>query len=113
MDIKLTTRICGPEGTYDPGAEMLGLDDDKARALIAANSAVEIARRSKETATARPGETASTAERESATVRKKIELAMKGSRGARKTVKEASAEPEIKAAYDHSAHPNALVTTNP
>lgn len=66
MDIKLTTLMCGPEGSFPPGTELLGLDDDKARELIAAHSAVEITRRVKETATARPGETTTVAEQAAA-----------------------------------------------
>lgn len=63
MDIKLTTLMCGPGGTFQPGTELLGYPDAEAKALIAAGSAFEIVRQPREDTTARPSEIATTARR--------------------------------------------------
>jgi hypothetical protein len=77
MHIKHLTLMSGPAGTFPIGHER-DIDDAEGRDLVAGGYAVEVKRRAPETATARPGETATAAEQEAAKHLKNIATAGKG-----------------------------------
>lgn len=65
MRIKHLTLMSGPAGCFQVGHER-DVSDKEGRALVAGGYAIEIKSRVAETATARLGETAETAEQEAA-----------------------------------------------
>lgn len=76
MRVKLTSLMCGPEGSFPAGTE-LDVDDRKGRELVTGNYALELKPRTVETATVKPPETATTAERDAAAALDKIGAAGK------------------------------------
>lgn len=84
MHIKHLTLMSGPAGSFPVGHER-EVSEKEGKDLIAGGYAIEIKPRVVETATARPGETATTAEQEAAKHLASIKKATAGKKASRKS----------------------------